>query len=125
MALKAKGVEPTAVALKANCPKACLNPETGEAFSDKVLYGVFREKCYDNDPEVPWDTHNPKMKTAVTQPLIDARLVWAQRMLDFRRRADGFFRHCVWMDPCSTIIHGQSSSSWTQWLLNGARAHDG
>ena len=107
MALKASGAEPTAAAVKARCPKACLNPETGEAFSEKVLYQVFRSKCYDHDPSSPWSTYNPKMKTALTVALIEHRLVWAQQMLDLGHRADWYFRHCVWMDPCSTIIHSQ------------------
>ena len=111
MALKASGVEPTAAAVKARCPKACLNPETGEAFSDKVLYQAFRSKCYDNDPGSPWSAYNPKMKTALTVALIEHRLVWAQQMLDLGHRADWYFRHCVWMGP---LLHDHSLPGQTE-----------
>jgi hypothetical protein len=51
MAQKAKGVEPTAMLMKAMCPAATLNPETGEQFTDKVILEVFKTRCYDKDPE--------------------------------------------------------------------------
>jgi hypothetical protein len=55
MALKEAGVEPTAAAVKARCPAAALNSETGEFLTDEVILDVFKTRCYDNNPDVPWN----------------------------------------------------------------------
>ena len=50
----------------AACPKATLNPATGQPVDKNLIYTVFREACYDEDPNDTWDhlsrlskTHSP------------------------------------------------------------------
>ena len=64
--LKAEGTEPTYSVVVAACPKATLNPATGQPVDKNLIYTVFREACYDEDPNDTWDhlsrlskTHSP------------------------------------------------------------------
>ena len=60
MAMKERGLVPSVSAILASCPQATLNPETDEPFSAKVILRVFKTKCYDQDPEHPWNYDHPK-----------------------------------------------------------------
>ena len=48
--LKAQGEEPTYGGVVAACPVATQNPRTKEPVDKKLVYRVFRECCYDDDP---------------------------------------------------------------------------
>ena len=104
MAMKAEGHEPTAAAVIARCPKASLNPNTGKAFDEKLILEVFRTKCYDVDPSVPWGRFRPLAKTALPEWLEVMRCNWGKKIDGMPEDEAWYHRHCVWMDPCSTII---------------------
>ena len=107
MSLKARGIEPTARNIAAQCPKATLNPETGAPFTPKVIHAVLGSKCYDNDPEYPWQQLPPKNKSALSEAAETFRAAWAGKLLDEAyHRADWYYNHIVWFDPSSNIIHG-------------------
>ena len=53
--LKKEGTEPTYSAIVAACPAAVVNPATDTAVDPKLVYNVFREACYDDDADTPWD----------------------------------------------------------------------
>ena len=53
--LKAEGEEPTYTAVVAACPKATANPKTQEPVDKKLVYTVFKERCYDDEAH-PEDT---------------------------------------------------------------------
>ena len=110
MARKAKGLVPTVAASIIDCPKATLNPETGEPFSKKVILEVFKTRCFDNDPERPWVYVNAKQKTCLSPDAKVARIVWADVLLAMNHQAVWYFRHIVWFDPCHSIIPGQGQN---------------
>jgi len=114
MALKAQGIEATAKEIKARCPAATLNPETDEAFSDKVILEVFKTRCYDNDPEVPWKHVSPKCKTALSPELKVLRAGWGATMLELRHQRGWYHRHILWMDPCNSIVPGRPKTEFDQ-----------
>lgn len=62
MNMKSKGLVPTVAAVVAQCPKATMNPETQEPFTSKVICQVFKSRCYDKNPDEPWEFRCPKQK---------------------------------------------------------------
>lgn len=121
MALKAKGVEPTAKEMKTRCPAATLNAETDESFSDKVILEVFKTRCYDNDPAEPWKHVSPKCKTALSPELKVLRAAWGEVMLGKRHHRDWYHRHVLWMDPCHTILPGRPKTEFDQRMASYGR----
>ena len=107
-ALKASGDEPTVDAVRVRCPTATTNPETEEPFDKKLILNVFRTRCYDKDPNKPWKFQYPLQKTSLSDALIQARLTWATAMLALGYTASWYNRHCVWFDPCYTILPGSA-----------------
>jgi len=112
MALKRSGEEPTVGAVIQRAPRASLNPKTGEAFSDKYILQVFRTMCYDDEASDPWDHQLPYQKTALPAELQQQRLAWARQMLGLGRTAGWYQQHCIWVDPCSTIIPGSARTAF-------------
>ena len=49
MALKARGVNPSAADVIELCPQASFNPDTEEPFTNKYILQVFKTLCYDKD----------------------------------------------------------------------------
>ena len=78
MTLKSKGIMPTASSVIAQCKKARLNPETGKPFTVNVILDVFKTRCYDHNPDQPWQHLPPNQKTALSPELKDAWAKWAQ-----------------------------------------------
>lgn len=106
----------------AQCPQATLNPETDEPFTHKVILEVFRTRCHDGDPEQPWSYRTPKQKTALTPEHKELRHKWALKMLEFNHHTSWYKRHCIWMDPCHTIIPGRPKTQFDQQQYNYGRA---
>ena len=74
MSMKEKGEEPTYGTVVAKCPKAALNPKTGEPFSKSTVYAVFREDCYDDEPFLPWEHKARYSKKALTDEMMKRRV---------------------------------------------------
>jgi hypothetical protein len=134
MSLKMQGVEPTAAAVVARCPRAATNPDTGKAFDEKLILDVFKTKCYDLDPSNSWGRIQPLSKTAMPSWLEKQRCVWAAKLLKEEERPPSWYdRHCIWMDPCSTIIpsspraifdHSHANSGrGPRWMSKDARIY--
>lgn len=104
MALKSSGIEPTVAKVVAQCPVATLNTVTGEPFSPQLVLDVFRSMCYDLDPQHPWQFVTPYQKTALPSAAIEARLAWAKIIKQMNRQPGWYHHHCIWMDPCNTVI---------------------
>ena len=49
--IKREDGEVTYSAIVAACPTAVVNPDTGEAVDKKLVYTVFKEDCYADDPD--------------------------------------------------------------------------
>lgn len=122
MSMKEKGLVPSVAAVLAACPRATLNPETDEPFTAKVILGVFRTRCYDTDPQHPWDFVHPKNKTCLHPDIKTARWEWAVKMLEYRHHAGWYFRNVVWMDPCYTIVPGRPKTIFDQQQHNFGKA---
>ena len=59
MAAKRAGDEPSVEAVAHACPKATRNPKTKQPFCAKTILTVFKQDCYDFDPDHPWQFQNP------------------------------------------------------------------
>jgi hypothetical protein len=110
MALKARGVEPSAPAVVEMCPQATLNPDTQEPFTSKYILQVFKTLCYDKDPANPWRHQFPLSKTALPPLVVAARCEWGRQMQRLNLSPGWFFQNCIWVDPCSTILPGSARS---------------
>ena len=123
MAMKERGLVPSVSAILASCPQATLNPETDEPFSAKVILRVFKTKCYDQDPEHPWNYDHPKQKSTLSPEAMGARLKWSDDMLEINHQADWYFRHIAWVDPCYTIVPGRPKTIQKPTFFNTPNPH--
>lgn len=114
MTLKAKGIEPSAPQVIAHCPAASVNKDTGGVFTHKVILDVFKTRCFDSSPDAPWQQLCAKHKTALTPEMVANRLAWGETMLALKHHSGWYHRHCIWMDPCSSIIPGRPKSQFDQ-----------
>ena len=102
--MKKRGVEPTFRTVRAACPNATLNAETGRAVDKKRVYRVFREHCYDEGADLPW-AHKPRYsKTALTQDMMDKRLAFATHVQSWGRTEKWFYNNVVWTDICNSVL---------------------
>ena len=104
MAMANRGEEVTVEAVQSRAPRACTNPDTGEPFDKKSVLKVFRTLCHDGDPSDTWNLYSAYRKIALEPRLIPLRLSWAKRVLDFSDDPSWYYRHCIWFDPCHTIL---------------------
>ena len=105
----------------ARCPAAAQNPLTGQAFDEKHIRQVFTTKCYDLDPSVPWERVQPLSKTALPDWLMKFREGWGKQVLDLELPAAWYERHCIWLDPCSSVIPGSPRSVFDQTQSNNGK----
>ncbi len=104
MNMKEQGVEPTYASVIAACPKAAVNPKTKRPWNKNVIYSVFSEDCYDEDPEKKW-THKPRYsKTALTPAMEKKRLDFALLVLRWRHTGPWYYNNVVWTDICNSIL---------------------
>ena len=133
MALKRTGTEPTVAGVVARCPSASINPKTGKAFDEKLITEVFKTKCYDLDPAFPWARVQPLCKTALPDWLVKHRLSWGKEIVALKHNASWYQRHCIWMDPCNTVIPGTAKAIFdvthadngkgARWISKSARTY--
>ena len=91
------------VARLAQCPKAALNPETGDFVDKRRIYDVFESTCYDEDPETPWGHLPRSSKDALTDEEIERRLRFGVHMERLNHTAAWYFRHVLWTDVCNDV----------------------
>ena len=104
MALKASGVEPTVGEIRQRCPVATRNDTTGEPLTDKYILQAIKSRCYDEGSDQPWERMYPVNKTALSPALISQRLSWAKAQERAGHPGHWYHRHCIWVDPCSTVL---------------------
>ena len=91
-------------AVVAACPKATLNPDTEEPVSKHLVYTVFREYCYDDDPAYNW-TNRPRLsKSALDDKKIKQRWDFAKYMLTLPYSEAWYYENLVWCDLCNSIL---------------------
>ena len=104
MAMTRRGEGVTVQAAQGRAATSCTNPDTGELFDEKVVLEVFRTMCHDGDPADTWDHYVPYQKTALEPRLLPLRHAWAKKLLGLHGDAGWYYRHCVWFDPCHTVV---------------------
>ena len=98
--------EVTYSAMVSACPRALVNPATGEPVDKKCVYNVFREEIYDDSrhPDDKWD-HRARLSREALQPRqIAKRWAWAKYMSSLTYTVAWFFTNLVWCDLCCSIL---------------------
>ncbi len=102
-AAKEDDLEPTYSLALARAPNATRNPETGEPFSKKAIYNVFKSWCHDPGQDEAWVHDTRLQKTALPADVCEKRLACA-RHLDGLHTAGWYHRHVTWYDFCSSLL---------------------
>ena len=102
--LKSEGIEPTYAAVVAACPRAVINPGTQEPVHKSLVYRVFRECCYDEGANEPWDHLARLSRVALTEDAMQKRLAYAEHMLGLPRSAKWYYDNLVWCDLCNSLL---------------------
>ena len=114
MTLQKKGLVASVPEVRARCEVATTNPETGQPYTDKVILAVFRTRCFDPGAEEPWEHSNLVQKTSLSPAMREARVLWAIKVLEMKHQSRWFFNHCLWMDPCSSVLPGSLKTLYDQ-----------
>jgi hypothetical protein len=122
MQMKTAGQEPTYALVRAACPKATINPDTGRPVDKKRVYDIFREDCRDEGGAACWE-HQPRYsKTAITAPMMVKRLAFALHVHSWGHTALWYHNHVVWTDICNSILPRTEAKASAQALARkGAR----
>lgn len=122
MALKNKDLEPTYALVVAQCPRAALNPATGELVGKKRVYDAMREGCYDKDPSDCWQNRPRLQKKALPETVQQKRLVWGHSLQQADAGIAGWCcRHIVWTDLCNSILPRTEAKAKEQALARKGR----
>ena len=60
--------------------------------------------CYDKNPDKKWANRRRLSRKALTASTMLRRMAWAEYMRSLRHTARWYFKHCVWVDICNTIL---------------------
>ena len=104
MALKARGQEPTAASLIAQCPLASLNAATQAPVDKRAVYDVMRSLCHDGDPAKPWVNGALFSKTALTAEDMRRRYRWVVHIANLRHSAQWYHDKVIFTDICNSIL---------------------
>jgi len=104
MALKARGQEPTAASVIAQCPLASLNAATHAPVDKRAVYDVMRSLCHDGDPAKPWVNGALFSKSALTAEDMLRRYHWAVHIANLRHRAQWYHDKVIFTDICNSIL---------------------
>ena len=104
-AMKTQDLEPTYPLIVARSPNTVRNPETGEPVDKKVVYGVFRSMCRDEEGAETWDHVARQQKSALAPEVMQKRKDWAAYMMnEIGHTAEWYFRHVIWIDLCYSLL---------------------
>ena len=120
MAMKKRKIEPTYPKILAACPQAVINPDTGKPVTRRRIYDVFRELCYDEDPEHPWSHRARFSKKALTDVQKEKRLECACAIQELRHTAKWYFEKVVYADICNSILPRSETKAEEQVLARKA-----
>ena len=112
MTLKRRGVEPTYASVTAQCPKAALNPATGQPVNKHALYKVLKEDCHDEGADEPWVCEATLSKSALRPAEREARKKWAKALLDGGRTGAWYYQNVIWTDISNSIIPGDEKKAF-------------
>jgi len=102
--IKREDGEPTYSAIVAACPQATLNPNTGEAVDPKLIYTVFREACYDEDPSDLWSHMSRLSRGALDEKAMQKRWAFAKHMKTLGKTPQWYYKRLVWCDICNSLL---------------------
>ena len=109
MSLKRRIVRPTPAKVRAKLPRSSLNPDTGEAASDWMIYQIFKTMCYDDTEDDPWQYLPTVTKDYLPESMKPKRVVMAQHILDHMSVAT--CANHVAIDLCSSLLPKDSVRS--------------
>ena len=104
MAMARREEDVTVQAVQARAERACTNPDTSELFDKALILQVFRSMCHDGDPKDTWELYAPYRKTALLPAQLPVRFQWSKVMLNMEDNPSWYHRHCIWYDPCNTVL---------------------
>ena len=102
--LKKQGDEPTYAAIVAACPTATLNPDTELPVDKRAVYNVFREACFDEGADDPWDNRPRLSRNALDDASRLRRWDFAKHMMSLSRRPQWYYDNLVWCDLCNSVL---------------------
>ena len=102
--LKKQGEEPTYAAIVAACPTAVLNPDTEQPVDKKAVYTVFREACFDEGADDPWDNRPRLSRNALDDVSKRRRWDFAKHVISLSHRPQWYYDNLVWCDLCNSVL---------------------
>jgi len=102
MELKRKVVQPTPRSVRARLPSTATNKTTGQPISDSTVQRVFKEMCYDEDEDDPWQWLTSPEQDVLPERLKPCRVECAKHIL--ATQPPGSWVHYVVVDPCSSLL---------------------
>ena len=87
----------------AACPKALLNPATGQMVDKARVYTVFREACKDEGADDAWVNMYRAAKEQLTDKHIALRRAFGEYMRGLGHTPEFYYDRLVWTDLCNSI----------------------
>ena len=115
-AAKKRKIEPTYKLVVGTCDKAVVNPDTGKPVDKKIVYDIFRTKCYDEGASLPWKHKARFSKAALPDPMMAKRLAFGEHVEAWGISADWLYHNVIWVDMCNSIIPLSESKASDQAL---------
>lgn len=76
MTLKRNIVRPTPARVRAQVPRTCVHPESGEPASDYTVYSISKTMCHDDFEDDPWRYLNTVTKDYLPEAMKPKRVKW-------------------------------------------------
>ena len=114
MAAKKRGVVPCYETALVWAPHASFNETTCAPFSRQKINEVLTTKCYDKDPEKPWEFRYGAKRRALLEEDKLARADWARRLLKEGHTGAWYRDNVVWVDICAKVIPGSPEKALDQ-----------
>ncbi len=102
MDLKKRKLNPSPALVRAKLPRLAMNRTTGKPISDEFIRAVFKDRCYDETEDDPWQWLPNPSKDYLTDTMKEKRVATAKYILD-TFHAGSWVTH-VAFDPCSSLL---------------------
>ena len=95
-------LNPSPALVRAKLPRLAMNRTTGKPISDEFIRAVFKDRCYDETEDDPWQWLPNPSKDYLTDTMKEKRVATAKYILD-TFHAGSWVTH-VAFDPCSSLL---------------------
>ena len=130
--LKAEGQEPTYAAIAAACPAATRRPATQQPVDKAMVYTVFREACYDEQPGDKWLHRSRLSRSALAEAAKERREAFATHMLNLGLSPSWCEKNLIWCDLCNSLLPSTQKKAQEMamarkrgkaWMSKGSQEH--